>query len=125
MTNVYVRGATVGIDIRGRSEPLIADSRITNNSGPGVLIVDVSRPKLERNLIAANGAGVEVAAAARPVLKDNAIVDNGVGAVRVHGHDFQPPAYVENFFGGLSQKEAILRPDVPAEKPVAKPGAHR
>jgi parallel beta-helix repeat protein len=138
VTNVYVRGATVGIDIRGRSEPLIADSRITNNSGPGILIADVSRPKLERNLIAANGAGVEVAAAARPVLKDNAIVDNSAEAVRLHGHDFQPPAYVENFFGGLSPKEAILRPDVPAEprgagsRPASPlvhgptaPGAHR
>ena len=121
VTNVYVRGATVGIDIRGRSEPLIADSRITNNTGPGIVVADVSRPKLERNLIAANGAGVEVAAAARPVLKDNAIVDNGVEPIRVHGHDFQPPAYVENFFGGLTPKEAILRPDVPPEKP----GVHR
>jgi serine/threonine protein phosphatase PrpC len=123
VTNVYVRGAVVGIDVRGRSEPLIADSRITNNVGAGVVVADVSRPRLERNLIAANGAGVEVAAAARPVLKDNAIVDNGGEPIRIHGHDYQPAAYEENFFGG----QGILRVDEPAvgAKPPVKPGAHR
>ncbi len=124
VTNVYIRGAIVGIDIRGRSEPLIADSRITNNQGVGVEIADVSRPRLERNLIAANGLGVVVAATARPVLKDNAIVDNTAEPIRIHGKDYQPAAYAENFLGGGT----ILRPDAPAEpvKPsAAKPGGHR
>jgi len=124
VTNVYVRGAVVGIDIRGRSEPLIADSRIMNNLGAGVDIADVSRPKLERNLIAANGdgkpgpvkPGVEVAATARPVLKDNAIVDNG--------HELHPVDYMENFFGGIPASEAIRLIDEPeaVREPKAAPG---
>jgi hypothetical protein len=126
VSNVYVRGAIVGIEIQGRSEPLIADSRIINNLGTGIEIGGVSRPKLERNLIAANGngkpgpvkPGVEVAAGARPVLRDNAIVDNAAEPVWIHGRDYQPAAYEENYYGD----EEILELDKPVPPP-AKPAA--
>jgi len=83
-------------------------------------------------LIAANGVGspgalkpgVEVGASARPVLKDNAIVDNAADAIWVHGREFQPADYVENFFGGLPAKRAILLTDEPVvtETVPVKPG---
>jgi parallel beta-helix repeat protein len=140
VANVYVRGAIVGIDIRGRSEPLIADSRITNNLGAGIAISGTSRPRLERNLIAANGngkpgpikPGVEVAASARPIFKDNAVVDNAAEPIWVHGHEFPPADYVENFYGGLTPKRAVRLIDEPLApepapslpKPASRPARH-
>ncbi|HZL56481.1 MAG TPA: protein phosphatase 2C domain-containing protein, partial [Bryobacteraceae bacterium] len=61
VSNVYVTGAAIGIEIRGHSEPIVTASQILNNQGTGISIVSGASPKLERNLIAANGkSGVEV-----------------------------------------------------------------
>jgi hypothetical protein len=135
ISNVYVTGAVVGIDIRGRSDAIIAACQIANNLGTGIDIAGGARPRLLGNLIAANGVGspgplkpgVEVGATARPVLKDNAIVDNAADAIWVHGHEFQPADYVENFFGGIPAKRAIVlidETDVSDAGPV-KPGGRR
>jgi parallel beta-helix repeat protein len=132
---VYVTGAVVGIDIRGRSDSVVAACQITNNLGTGIYISGGARPRLLGNLIAANGVGnpgppkpgVEVGATARPVLKDNAIVNNAADAIWVHGHDFQPADYVENYFGAIPAKRAILLTDEPtaAETAPVKPGGRR
>jgi hypothetical protein len=132
ISNVYVTGAVVGIDIRGRSDAVVAACQITNNLGAGIDIAGGARPRLLGNLIAANGVGspgpmkpgVEVGPAARPVLKDNAIVDNAADAIWVHGREFQPADYVENFFGGTPAKRAIVLIDeVSASETVpVKPG---
>ncbi|HKD07781.1 MAG TPA: protein phosphatase 2C domain-containing protein [Bryobacteraceae bacterium] len=135
VSNVYVTGAVVGIDIRGRSDAIVAASQIANNLGTGIDIAGGARPRLLGNLIAANGVGspgplkpgVEVAATARPVLKDNAIVDNAADAIWVHGHEFQPADYVENFFGGIPAKRAIVLIDEAetTETVPVKPGGRR
>lgn len=135
VSNVYVTGAVVGIEIKGRSDAIVAACQIANNLGSGVDISGGARPRLLGNLIAANGVGspgplkpgVEVAATARPVLKDNAIVDNAADAVWVHGHEFQPADYVENFFGGIPAKRAITLIDEQSalETAPVKPGGRR
>ena len=125
VSNVYVTGAVVGIDIRGRSEPLIASSQVVNNLGAGIDVAGNARPRLQGNLIAANGEGksgpakpgIEVSAAARPVLRDNAIVNNAADAVWIHGSEFRRPDFAENFFGRTPLEEAVRLIDVPAARP--------
>ncbi|HZL57114.1 MAG TPA: right-handed parallel beta-helix repeat-containing protein, partial [Bryobacteraceae bacterium] len=108
VSNVYVTGAAIGIEIRGHSEPIVTASQILNNQGPGISIVSGASPKLERNLIAANGkSGVEVDGASHPVLRDNAIVNNAAEPIRIGGPNYDPADYIENFFGGVPAKQAI------------------
>jgi hypothetical protein len=125
VSNVYVTGAVVGIDIRGRSGPLIASSQVVNNLGAGIDVASNAKPRLQRNLIAANGEGksgpakpgIEVAASARPVLRDNAIVNNAADAVWIHGGDFRRPDFAENFFGRTPLEEAVRLVDVAVSRP--------
>ena len=85
ISNTRISGSQIGISIIGHSEPNIIACQIENNLGDGIFVGAGAKPKIERNLIAANGdgkpgpakPGVEVAEAAKPVLKDNAIVNNG------------------------------------------------
>ncbi len=115
VSNVKITGANTGIEVRGASAPLIASSQIANNLGAGIVIAQGAKPRIENNLIAANGdgkpgpakPGVEVHDTAAPVLKDNGIVDNATEPIRIYGRAYQPADYEENFFGGLSAKEAI------------------
>jgi serine/threonine protein phosphatase PrpC len=114
ISNVRITGANTGIDVRGVSAPLITSSQIVNNLGAGIVVAQGAKPRIENNLIAANGngkpgpakPGVEVHDA-MPVLKDNAIINNAAAPISVYGHAFQPADFEENFFGGLSAKEAI------------------
>jgi serine/threonine protein phosphatase PrpC len=139
ISNVKITGANTGIEVRGASAPLIASSQIANNLGAGMVIAQGAKPRVENNLIAANGngkpgpakPGVEVHDAA-PVLKDNGIVDNATEPIRVYGRAYQPADYEENFFGGLSAKEAIRlddeavvgrTPRSAADAPVGLPGS--
>ncbi len=115
ISNVKITGANTGIEVRGASAPLIASSQIANNLGAGLVIAQGAKPRVENNLIAANGngkpgpakPGVEVRDEAAPVLKDNGIVDNATEPIRIYGRAYQPADYEENFFGGLTAKEAI------------------
>jgi hypothetical protein len=115
ISNVKITGANTGIEVRGASAPLIASSQIANNLGAGLAISQGAKPRVENNLIAANGngkpgpakPGVEVRDGAAPVLKDNGIVDNAVEAIWIYARAYQPADYEENFFGGLTAKEAI------------------
>ncbi len=130
ISHVKITGATVGIEVRGASTPSIAASQIMNNLGAGIRVSASAAPRIEDNLIAANGngepgnpkPGVEVLGRAHPVLKDNAIVDNAAEPVWIHGRAWQPADFEENFFGGLSAKEAIRPIEPPA---VPNPGGKR
>ncbi len=123
ISNVKITGADTGIEVRGASAPLIASSQIANNLGAGLVIAQGAKPRVENNLIAANGngkpgpakPGVEVRDAA-PVLKDNGIVDNATEPIRIYGRAYHPADYEENFFGGLTAKEAIRLMDEPPER---------
>lgn len=135
ISNDRVTGAETGIVIQGHSEPVVTSSQIENNLGAGILIESGAKPRIEHNQIAANGdgkpgiarPGVEVGETARPVLKDNAIVNNASEPVWIHGRAFQPADFMENYFGELTEKQAIRLIDPAAseeEKPKpAKPGA--
>jgi hypothetical protein len=139
ISNTRISGAQIGISIMGHSEPNILACQIENNLGDGVFVGAGAKPKIERNLIAANGdgkpgpakPGVEVAESAKPVLKDNAIVNNGSEPVWVHGKAYQPADFDENFFGALTAKDAVRLVDLPPvdeEKPRParpKPGAKK
>ena len=134
ISNIKVTGAITGIEISGKSEPVITSSQITNNLGAGLLIADGAKPRLQGNLIAANGngkpgaakPGVEVHDPAKPVLKDNAIVDNAADPIWIFGRAYQPRDFEENFFGGMPAKKAI-RVTVPGEAitPAVAPAVAR
>jgi serine/threonine protein phosphatase PrpC len=123
ISNTRISGAQVGIAIGGHSEPSIVACQIENNLREGISVGAGAKPRVERNLIAANGdgkpgpakPGVEVAEGARPVLKDNAIVNNASEPVWIHGRAYQPADYEENFFGALTAKDAVRLVDVPPE----------
>lgn len=128
ISNVRVTGAVTGVDVSGVSSPVIAASKIANNSGVGILIEGAATPHLDSNLIVANGngtagepkPGIEVQESARPVLKDNAIIDNAAEAVWIHGHTWQSADFQENFFGGLPLNKAVRMVDQPVPAPVSK-----
>jgi parallel beta-helix repeat protein len=125
ISNVKITGAHFGILLHGASAPSITSSQITNSSGPGVVVMDQSAPRLESNLIAANGTGnpdeekpgVEVMEKAHPVLKNNFIGDNAAEPVWIHSRIYQPADYEENYFGALDVKEAIRVVEDEAAKP--------
>ena len=128
IVNCKITGANIGIVIHGVSSALISSDEIRNNPGTGIEIAGPATPKLDGNIIAANGAGkpgparpgIEVREPARPVLKNNAIVDNAAGAIWVHGSGWQPADYEENFFGGISGKQAVQLIEAPAPEKSAK-----
>jgi hypothetical protein len=125
ITNVRITGANVGIEVQGNSRPYITASQITSNLGAGILVSPGASPRIESNLIAANGngqtgeakPGVEVLERAHPVLKDNAIVNNGAEPIWVHGRFYQPADLEENYFGGLTARQAIRLTEVDPERP--------
>jgi serine/threonine protein phosphatase PrpC/nitrous oxidase accessory protein NosD len=135
ISNDRVTGAETGIVIQGHSEPVVTSSQIESNLGAGILIESGAKPRIEHNQIAANGdgkpgiarPGVEVGETARPVLKDNAIVNNASEPVWIHGRAFQPADFMENYFGELTEKQAIRlidpAPSEEAKPKPAKPGA--
>lgn len=85
-----ITGAKVGLDIRGRSNPLIRANSIHDCVDSGVTISGESAPWLSHNDIARNGRaqrdrrpGVLVIDAARPILIGNIFSDNGAAAVNI------------------------------------------
>lgn len=130
--NVKITGAATGIQIRGRSAPVITASQIINNPGVGITVSEGARPKIENNLIAANGngkpggakPGIEIHEPARPVLKDNAIVDNAAESIRIFfqsGRAYPARDFEENFFGRVPIKEAIRLTETEGRAGAATP----
>jgi hypothetical protein len=75
--DVEVKGAAIGIEIRGSASPVIRASGIRESSGEGVLILGPSQPWLSHNLFQANkGAAVAAREGARPSLLGN-VIDHG------------------------------------------------
>jgi serine/threonine protein phosphatase PrpC len=76
--DVEVKGAGVGIEIRGTASPSVRASTIHDSLAEGILILGASTPWLSHNLIQTNkGAGVAAREGARPSLLGN-VVDRNV-----------------------------------------------
>jgi hypothetical protein len=70
--DVEVKGAGIGIEIRGSTSPVLRANAIRDCLAEGVLILGASAPWLSHNLIQANkGAGVAARDGAKPSLLGN------------------------------------------------------
>ena len=77
--DVEVKGAGIGIEIRGGASPVLRANAIRECTGEGVLIIGPSQPWLSHNLIQANkGAGVAAREGAHPSLLGNVIDHNAL-----------------------------------------------
>jgi serine/threonine protein phosphatase PrpC len=77
--DVEVKGAGIGIEIRGGASPVLRANAIRECTGEGVLIIGPSQPWLSHNLIQANkGAGVAAREGAHPSLLGNVIDRNAL-----------------------------------------------
>jgi parallel beta-helix repeat protein len=84
-----VTGATVaGIELLGDSRSDIRANLISGNSGAGIIIRDMARPRLVHNIIIDNGkvrenpkAGIEIVSATQPVMMGNVVRSNGAEPV--------------------------------------------
>jgi hypothetical protein len=102
--DVEVKGAGIGIEIRGSTSPVLRANAIRDCLGEGVLILGPGAPWLSHNLIQANkGAGVAARDGAKPSLLGN-VFDRNV---------LEPPATDSvkelNFF--LGPVRAPARPN--------------
>jgi hypothetical protein len=105
--DVEVKGAGIGIEIRGSASPVLRANAIRDCLAEGVLILGPGAPWLSHNLIQANkGAGVAARDGAKPSLLGN-VFDRNV---------LEPPATDSvkelNFF--LPPTRAPARPNRPA-----------
>jgi serine/threonine protein phosphatase PrpC len=105
--DVEVKGAGIGIEIRGSASPVLRANAIRDCLGEGVLILGPGAPWLSHNLIQANkGAGVAARGGAKPSLLGN-VFDRNV---------LEPPATDSvkelNFF--LGPVRAPVRVNRPA-----------
>jgi hypothetical protein len=106
--DVEVKGAGIGIEIRGSTSPVLRANAIRDCLGEGVLILGPGAPWLSHNLIQANkGAGVAARDGAKPSLLGN-VFDRNV---------LEPPATDSvkelNFFLGPPPRTPA-RPNRPA-----------
>ena len=77
--DVEVKGAGIGIEIRGAASPALRASAIRDCLAEGVLILGPSSPWLSHNLIQANhGAGIAARDGAHPSLLGNVIEKNAL-----------------------------------------------
>ena len=77
--DVEVKGAGVGIEIRGSTSPAVRASAIRDCLAEGILILGPSTPWLSHNLIQGNkGAGVAARDGARPALLGNVVERNAL-----------------------------------------------
>jgi serine/threonine protein phosphatase PrpC len=77
--DVEVKGAGVGIEIRGSASPAVRASAIRDCLAEGILILGPSTPWLSHNLIQGNrGAGVAARDGARPSLLGNVVERNAL-----------------------------------------------
>ena len=59
-----------------RSDAVVQTNQILHNEGCGILIVNVSRPRLDQNLISKNKCGVDIDDPSVPVLTNNKVEEN-------------------------------------------------
>src|SRR5205809_8022835 len=79
VTDVEVKGAGVGIEIRGRASPVLRANAIRDCAAEGVLIVGPSQPWLSHNVIQGNkGPGIAAREGAHPSLLENTIDRNPI-----------------------------------------------
>jgi serine/threonine protein phosphatase PrpC len=77
--DVEVKGAGIGIEIRGAASPIVRASAVRDCLAEGVLILGPSAPWLSHNLIQANhGLGIAARDGARPGLLGNVIDRNAI-----------------------------------------------
>lgn len=77
--DVEVKGAGVGIEIRGTASPAVRASGIRDCLAEGILILGASTPWLSHNVIQDNkGAGVAARDGARPALLGNVVQHNAL-----------------------------------------------
>ena len=77
--DVEVKGAGIGIEIRGAASPVLRASAIRDSLAEGILILGASAPWLSHNLIQSNhGAGVAARDGAHPSLLGNVIDRNAL-----------------------------------------------
>jgi hypothetical protein len=75
--DVEVKGARIGIEIRGSANPIVRASAIRDSLAEGILILGLSKPWLSHNLIQGNkAAGVAARDGAHPSLLSNVIDHN-------------------------------------------------
>jgi serine/threonine protein phosphatase PrpC len=75
--DVEIRGAGIGIEIRGTASPLLRSNSIRDCLAEGILIVGASAPWLAHNVIQGNKtAGVRARDGARPAMLENVIERN-------------------------------------------------
>jgi serine/threonine protein phosphatase PrpC len=111
--DVEVKGAGVGIEIRGSTSPVLRANAIRDCLAEGVLILGPSAPWLSHNLIQANkGAGVAARDGAKPSLLENTFDRNVLEPA--------PTDAVKelNFFPGPVHTPA--RPNRPAARPAGE-----
>jgi hypothetical protein len=72
--DMEVKGAGIGIEIRGNASPTLRANAIRESAAEGVLVVGPSQPWLSHNLFQANkGPAVAAREGARPSLLGNTI----------------------------------------------------
>ncbi len=77
--DVEVKGAGVGIEIRGTTSPTVRASAVRDCLAEGILILGAGTPWLSHNLIQGNkGAGVAARDGARPALLGNVVERNAL-----------------------------------------------
>jgi PPM family protein phosphatase len=96
--DVEVKGAGIGIEIRGSASPVLRANAIRECATEGVLILGPSKPWLSHNLIQANKvAGVAAREGGRPSLLGNVIdrnpldVPGDAAEIKLQNHFLEPP----------------------------------
>ena len=79
VNDVEIRGAGVGIEIRGAASPVLVGNSVLDSSADGILISGPSMPWLSHNSLLRNGrAGVAAHDGANPALVGNVFEKNGL-----------------------------------------------
>jgi len=79
LNGVEVKGAGVGIEIRGAASPVLVGNAVLDCAGDGILISGPSAPWLSHNSLLRNGrAGLAAHDGANPALAGNVFVKNGL-----------------------------------------------